>query len=300
MKKLLATLLSSALLAASAQAGVVWTYDFSAAQGFTDGTLSGQNNFLGHNQVGTSAQVDTTAGTSTTTGNWLGNNNSVTSGALAAGDWVELEVNMSSSTAFSDPGAGNNLGNTDIIRVGFSDLAQGFPGNSPNGISGKLRFGQWYSTAFNDNSGALTVVSNIADTANNDTGRLLGAAQTVGIEGNATLGDAQDLTFDNLRITYRATMTATANEWDISMNLFNTTTSTDFGTHTYAAVSAASMYTDAQATGVRAGFRTFNINKLDSVVVDSITFSENIAPIPEPSSTLLTLLAAGFMIRRKR
>ncbi|MEJ6562044.1 MAG: hypothetical protein QNL77_12235 [Akkermansiaceae bacterium] len=298
MKKFLSTLITSTLLLGAAQAGVVWTHDFTSGEGFVDGALSGQNGFVGHSNVGTSAQIDTTAGIATTTGNWLGNSKNGSGSVLAPGDWVEVTLNLTSTMAFNDP-AGANLANTDLIRVGFSDYTQTFPGSVTNGVSGKLRFGQWYNAGHNANSGVFTVSANDADTANTDVARLLGVASDIGIHGQA--GASQDLTLNSLKLTYRATMGAVAGDWALSLNLFNNTTSTDLGTHAYD-LNVPTLYTAAQAGELRGGFRTLNINNINSVglVLDDVTFSENIAPIPEPSAALLSLIASALLLRRKR
>ncbi|MDP4643845.1 MAG: thrombospondin type 3 repeat-containing protein [Opitutales bacterium] len=216
--------------------------DFSEANGYVDGNLSGQEGWLGQ----TNTQVDATAGTISNTGagyirtvhgngvlGSTGGNPATATGTFATGDVISIDYDYQ----FTLPPAVNS-----------NMVVAGFRGETASDSKPKQGFKLAYNQFSAATGGNIKFWPDLADTVNGDALIIDGSLFGLNGAGDPGVGTgAVDLESDDIRISYLAECTdAGTNAWEVTG--FTVTNLTTSQTWSYSGPTQTFTYDDDGAT----------------------------------------------------
>ncbi len=258
-------------------ADLVFSSNFTAAEGFADGQLRNNANWFGQGTWNVDSGAGTVAGTAGTFGRIANNNGALATlgnATFTTGDRLVYSTNFS----FSLGGPTNTF---NIMQGGMTSATSGTP-NVEMGF--KLQYNQ-FRGGTGTGPGSLKLYGNLGDSANEFA--LIVDADQFGMDPFGTSGPA-DLDSDNIDLTWEVTKTANADEWSLTnLSLDGNTFSGSPVTFTF---SGAEAFFNIQAT---------NQSNATAFTMNSASFNVFTA-VPEPTSIAMFGIAGLLMCPRRR
>lgn len=245
------------------------TVDFTAAEGYSDGTLVANSSWSGH----TDATVDSTAGLVQMDG--ASNYKRV---AYNSNLGIADRYTVGAEFSFNRVEGATLSGNMEVFAVEFGDAASTSAGRIAIQLQRLSWNTTWYRLAFYENSSSVKTSANGSGTT----------------EDNFGFGTGDDLS-DDLWISMTLTRGTNASSWTVTGVLSNLTAGTQVLTLPETTIDTDSTYFDGNVYGMMNSVRLESDSQVSNRLVDVFYIAAESDPVPEPS-TPYEAWTAGFSL----